>query len=137
MTTVYIKQNGTKVTVEVTEEMAEQLKACRREVWRNEAKEEYHTTSLDSIEENGSIFADPMLSIEDSMIGREDKSEQRRKLKKALTQLTPGQRKLIYYIYVKKIPQKAIAEYLGIAKSSMSERMTTIYKHLKKYFEEN
>lgn len=44
--------------MEVTNEVAAQIEKNRREQWRGDAYEKYHTTSLESITESGHEFED-------------------------------------------------------------------------------
>ncbi len=115
MTKIYVKANGVKVEVDVTEAVADCLQACRRSEWNSDAKAKYHTTSLEKLEENGSIFADPSLSPEEAMIDREDKAEEMRKLKKAMATLSTEQRKIVHMRFVKRMELKEIGKIFGIS----------------------
>lgn len=132
MTTVYIKQNGTKVTVEVTEEIAEYLKHTRRQIWCNEAKEEYHTTSLDSMEANGSVFACSALGAEEQLIAREVAVEQRTRLKLAMRTLSQEQLKLVKMRYVDRMKLAEIAIVFGITYQAVQNRIKKILRKIRK-----
>lgn len=73
MKRIYFKDGeGKTVYVEVSDKVAETYMEAKREAWRNDAYEEYHTTSLDAIQESGHEFADAGADIEAAMISCED-----------------------------------------------------------------
>ena len=89
---------GITVYVEVTEEQKKALIKMNRRSWRLDAKEAYHTTSLDAIEEAGHIFVSEELNGEESMIVAEELLQDKhllKKLKKILPLLTSKQRKTL------------------------------------------
>lgn len=78
MKRIYFKdQQGNIVFADVTDEVAEQLKENRREQWRGDAYEEYHTTSLDAITDSGHEFEDVNADIESRLIAEEEEAERR------------------------------------------------------------
>ncbi|MEG1806476.1 MAG: hypothetical protein RR327_08870, partial [Clostridia bacterium] len=89
MTQIYIKENGKKVTIEVSDEVAVAIEETRRDIWKSEAKAQYHNTSLDGIEEDGAIFASEELSPLDEYIEREDKKNESLALRQAISTLAP------------------------------------------------
>ena len=87
---------GKTVYVEVSDKVAETYMEVKREAWRNDSYEEYHTTSLDAIQESGLEFADEGADIEAGMISREDAAERKQMLvtlKSAIPHLTPLQQR--------------------------------------------
>lgn len=80
----------------------------KREAWRNDSYEEYHTTSLDAIQESGHEFADAGAEIEAAMISCEDAVERKQmlvKLKSAIPKLTPLQQRTLKKIFVLNMSQ--------------------------------
>ena len=73
---------GVTVYVEVTEEQKKALIKMNRRSWRLDAKEAYHTTSLDAIEEAGHVFVSEELNGEESMIVAEELLQDKHLLKK-------------------------------------------------------
>ena len=68
MKRIYFKDGeGKTVYVEVSDKVAETYMEVKREAWRNDSYEEYHTTSLDAIQESGLEFADEGADIEAGM----------------------------------------------------------------------
>ena len=136
MKKIYFKEsNGNKVTVAVTEEVAQELRELRREEWRGESYERYHTTSLDVIIDAGHDFADERSNAETILIAREEKKRKNktmRKLKEAYFLLTPLQRETLRKIYVLNKTQAEIARDEGVVESVISRRIRRIYARLKK-----
>lgn len=127
---------GVTVFVEVTEEQKKALIKMNRRSWRLDAKEEYHTTSLDAIEEAGHIFMSNELNAEDSMIEAEDLLQDKRvlkMLKKILPLLTPLQRKTLYKICVEGKNQAQIAAEESVTEVALTRRMNAIRKKIKKF----
>lgn len=134
MTTIYIKQNEVKITIEVTEQVAETMKEARRAEWRNDAKEKYHNSSLTDMESTGKLFGDKASSAEELMVEREERVEQNKKLRSGMDNLTPEQRKIIKMRFVERMELTEIAEELGITYQAVQQRLKTILKKLKKLF---
>ena len=129
---------GVTVYVEVTEEQKKALIKMNRRSWRLDAKESYHTTSLDAIEEAGHIFVSEELNGEESMIAREDLLHDKRTLKmlkKILPLLTPLQRKTLYRLCVNGKTQAEIATEDGVTEAAIAIRMSDIRKKIKKLLE--
>lgn len=54
MQNIYYKDaDGKEISVEVTDEVAAAYRESRREEWRGNAKERYHTVSLDAVTDAG------------------------------------------------------------------------------------
>ena len=129
---------GVTVYVEVTEEQKKALIKMNRRSWRLDAKEAYHTTSLDAIEEAGHIFVSEELNGEESMIVAEELLQDKhllKKLKKILPLLTSKQRKTLYKLCVEKKTPAEIAEEEGVAKQSIADRIEGLRKKIKKFLE--
>ena len=104
MKRIYFKDGeGKTVYVEVSDKVAETYMEVKREAWLNDSYEEYHTTSLDAIQESGHEFADEGADIEAGMISCEDAVERKQmlvKLKSAIPKLTPLQQRTLKKIFV-------------------------------------
>ena len=129
---------GVTVYVEVTEEQKKALIKMNRRSWRLDARESYHTTSLDAIEEAGHVFVSEELNGEESMIVAEELLQDKhllKKLKKILPLLTSKQRKTLYKLCVEKKTPAEIAEEEGVAKQSIADRIEGLRKKIKKFLE--
>lgn len=129
---------GVTVFVEVTEEQKKALIKMNRRSWRLDAKEAYHTTSLDAIEEAGHVFVSEELNGEEAMIAAEELLQDKlilKKLKTILPLLTPLQRKTLYKVCVRKMNGMEIAEEEGLAKQVVYRRLENISKKIKKLLE--
>ena len=129
---------GVTVYVEVTEEQKKALIKMNRRSWRLDAKESYHTTSLDAIEEAGHIFVSEELNGEEAMIAAEELLHDKRTLKmlkKILPLLTALQRKTLYQLCVKGKTQAEIAAEEGVTEVALTRRMNAIRKKIKKFLE--
>ena len=130
----YRDTNGRKVSVFVTDEVATAMRDVRREEWGTDAKAHYHNVSLQSLEEAGYQLAETSTDCLESLILREERADKHRRLKQALSTLTPSQRKIVYYLYVKNLSLKEIAEKLGITYQAVQDRRKKILEKLKKFF---
>ena len=130
----YRDTNGRKVSVFVTDEVATAMRDVRREEWRSDAKAHYHNVSLQSLEEAGYQIADNSPDCLESLILREESADKHRRLKQALSMLTPSQKKIVYYLYVKNLSLKEIAAKLGITYQAVQDRRKKILEKLKKFF---
>lgn len=141
MAKIYFKdEQGKKVSVEVTDEVAKQYRESLQEEWRGDAYEGYYSTSLESITEAGHDFADEKIDTEELYLAREERNEKSqliKKLKQAMKILTKEQVMLVKKIYFQGLSQEEIAEQEGVCKQAISNRMQRIYQRLKKFFEEN
>ena len=87
--------------------------------------------SLDALKEEGFDGVDERLDVEANFIAREERKEMYQKLKQAISSLKPVQREIIKMIYVEGKSQKEVAKELGIAESTLSERVKLIISKLK------
>lgn len=139
MVKIYVKNaNGQKVYVEVTDEQAKAYRdECRKE-WRSMANEKNHTVSLDEIVDAGHDMADEQSDIESIFEEKERKEQTKaliKKLKEAMSELTPVQRRTIYKLFVKNMSQSEIAREEGVNRTSIKNRIDGIYSRLKKLLE--
>ncbi len=139
MVKIYVKNaDGQKVYVEVTDEQAKVYRdECRRE-WRNMANEKNHTVSLDEIVDAGHDMADEKSDIESIFEEKERKANTKaliKKLKEAMSELTPIQRRTIYKLFVKNMSQAEIAKEEGLSKAAITYRVKGIYSRLKNLLE--
>ena len=139
MVKIYVKNaNGQKVYVEVTDEQTKVYRdECRKE-WRNMANEKNHTVSLDEIVDAGHDIADEQSDIESIFEEKENKANTKaliRKLKDAMSELTPTQKRTIYKLFVKNMTQAEIAKEEGLSKAAITYRVNGIYSRLKKLLE--
>lgn len=134
---IYYKDaDGKEISVEVTDEVAAAYHESRRKEWRGNAKERYHTVSLDAVTDAGHEFEDESASIDDILTREEDDATRQallRKLKDAVAHLTPLQRATLYKLYVLRMSQREIAIEEGVTEATVSERITNLHNRLKKF----
>lgn len=139
MAKIYFKdEQGKKVSVEVSDEVAKQYRESLQEEWRGDAYESYYSTSLDSITEAGHDFADEEADTEELYLEMEAQAERKvlmRKLKAALPYLTDLQRKTIHKLFVLNMSQAEIAQEEGVLRCTIKERVDGIFAKLKKLIE--
>ncbi len=101
---IYFKDaSGQKIEIEVTDEVAKTMQECRREEWRNEAKERYYrgrtlSTLTDDAIEFRQEKAERSLMVEspeEKLIAEEERSVLRVELNKRLETLTKRQRQVL------------------------------------------
>ncbi len=135
---IYYKDaDGKEISVEVTDEVAQAYHESRRKEWRGNAKERYHTVSLDAVTDAGHEFEDESASI-DVLTREEDEAARRalvETLREAVAHLTPLQRATLHKLYVLHMSQSDIAREEGVARQIISKRLIRIYKCLKKFLE--
>ena len=142
LTTTITANNSTvkEISVWLDDETAKKLEKCEANIIHEYILEEYKARlierketrrhqSLDKSLEHGFDVIDKNLDLENRVF-REIEAE---KLHKALTELTPEQRRLVERIYFKEEKQTDVARELGIDKTSLRDRLKVIYKKLKKF----
>lgn len=138
---IYYKDaDGKEISVEVTDEVAAAYHESRREEWRGNARERYHTVSLDAVTDAGHGFADGDEGIDERMLREEDdaaRQELLEKLRSAAEHLTPLQRATLHKLYVLHMSQAKISREEGVIESVISRRISRIYARLKKFLEKN
>ena len=133
---IYYKDaDGKEISVEVTDEVAQAYHESRRKEWRGNAKERYHTVSLDAVTDAGHEFEDESASIDVLTREEDDATRQAllRKLKEAVAHLTPLQRATLHKLYVLHMSQREIAIEEGVTEATVSERITNLHNRLKKF----
>ena len=143
MTKIKANINGTIVEIEVEDKFAEQYEEFNKEYSQNEWKYEQRMrrkgVSLESLIEGGYQFrsnepipGDP--TARELAIMKEQRRDRIRKiLKHTYKQLTQEQKILFKRVILGKEKQCDVAEELGIAKQSMSDRI----RRIKAKFEKN
>ncbi len=141
MAKIYFKdEQGKKVSIEVSDEVAKQYRESLQEEWRGDAYESYYSTSLDSITKAGHDFVDEEADTEELYLEREAQAERKvlmRKLKAALPYLTDLQRKTIHKLFVLNMSQSEIAREEGVAQQVVNKRVARIYVQLKRLIQKN
>ena len=98
---IYIKDaDGRKVIVEVTDEVAQAYRESLREEWRGDAKERYHTISLDVVTGSGHEFADGNEILAERLSHDAVRQALLEKLRDAFQSLTPLQKRTLYKVGV-------------------------------------
>lgn len=129
MTKIYFKDaNGQKIEIEVTGEVAKTMRECRREEWRNDAKERYYRErTLSTLTEDAIEFRQDkpernlmVESPEEKLIAEEEKNELRIGLNKRLETLTDRQRQVLSLLY-KGLTVTEIAKQLNVTKQSVND----------------
>ena len=126
--------------MEVTDEVAQAYHESRRKEWRGNAKERYHTVSLEAATDAGHEFTDGDEGIDERMLREEDdaaRQELLEKLRSAAEHLTPLQRSTLHKLYVLHMSQAEISREEGVIESVISRRISRIYARLKKFLEKN
>lgn len=137
MKTIYIKENGRKINVEVTDEVYEVMKEERRSEWRSDAKFAYYNYSLDDRFDKGIEVEDERANIENRYIDEEDKLEREsylEKLKNVIDCLSVKQMSAINKHYFLGMSYSDIAREEQVGKSTIAERIESGLKKLKKFF---
>lgn len=133
---IYYKDaKGKKVRIEVTDEVAAAYRESLREEWRGDAKEKYHTLSLNKFAEEGYEIMAVGENAESRMLTREDEEEKAflfKRIKKLLLLLTPLQRKTLKKLYFCHMTQAEIARDEGVSEPVISKRVARIYARLQK-----
>lgn len=125
--------DGTTNEVEVTEEIylihLELLQQEKRNHWKETRRHTslYYFTDM-GIDFEGKHTESPL----DLYIRKENIAS----IRKAVSKLTDKRRELIKLAYFQEMSFRAIAKEKGLSKSAISQRMKTIYKHLRKHLGE-
>lgn len=137
MQNIYYKDaDGKEISVEVTDEVAAAYRESRREEWRGNARERYHTISLDAATDAGHEFADADEGIDERLSREEDDTARQAllvKLREAVELLTPLQRATLHKLYALHMSQREIAIEEGVTEATVSERITNLHNRLKKF----
>ena len=138
---IYYKDaDGKEISVEVTDEVAQAYHESRRKEWRGNAKERYHTVSLDAVTDAGHEFADGDEGIDERLSREADdavRQEHLEKLSEAVEHLTPLRRATVYKLYVLRMSQREIAIEEDVTEATVSERIANLHNKLKKISEKS
>ncbi len=141
MAKIYLKDKyGNKVTVEVTDDVAENYRDSLREEWRSDAYEKYYTQSLNGLIEAGRDFEDGQADTEGNFVLQEEQQERlvlMKKLKIALPHLTDLQRWTLHKLFVLNMTQSEIAREEGVTQQVVNRRVARIFNQLRKLIEKN
>lgn len=122
--------DGTTNEVEVTEEIYLIHLELLQQEKRNHWKETRRHTSLYYFTDMGIDFEDKHA---ESPLDLYIRKENIASIRKAILQLPDKRRELIKLAYFQEMTFRAIAKEQGLSKSAISQRMKTIYKHLRKH----
>ena len=133
MTKIKVEINGTVVEIEVTETFAMQYAQMESKDKNVERKETRRHQSLELSMEAGFDFEDKnAINPEEEMLKKEQGKRYRKILKYTYKQLTPEQKILFKRVILGKEKQCDVAEEMGIAKQSMSDRIIRIKSRFEK-----
>ena len=141
MKEIYLKdENGNKITVQVSDDLAVEYRKSLREEWKNDAYENYHTVSLENAIEKGKGFTAEQPNAEEIFIENCDRQERQlliKKLKVVLPKLTELQRSTIHKLFVLNMSQAEIAREEGVSQQVVNRRVARIYAQLKRFLKNN
>ncbi|MCM1438731.1 MAG: hypothetical protein NC131_05910 [Roseburia sp.] len=141
MKKIYLKnKQGIKVTVEVTDEVAEQYRKCLRTEWNSNAYARYYNVSLENIVTNGKDFADEQFNAEEQLIEYCERVERKillRKVKAIFPLLTELQRKTLYKLFVLNMTQAEIAREEHVTEQAVSDRTIRLYSKIRQLIAKN
>lgn len=122
--------DGTTNEVEVTEDIYLIHLELLQQEKRNHWKETRRHTSLYYFTDMGIDFEDKR---SESPLDLYIRKENITSVRNAMSHLTDKRRELIKLAYFQEMSFRAIAKEKGLSKSAISQRMKTIYKHLRKH----
>lgn len=138
---IYFKDaSGQKIEIEVSDEIAKTMQECRREEWRNDAKERYYrgrtlsTLTDDAIEfrQNKTERNLMVESPEEKLIAEEVRDELRVGLNQRLETLTERQKQVLSLLY-KGLTITEIARKLNVTKQSANDIKKAIQNKFKEF----
>jgi RNA polymerase sigma factor (sigma-70 family) len=134
MTKIYIKNDeGQRIYIEVTKEVANADTEFRRAEWRNDAKEKYYRDpKLHDLNDKDEELACEEHNPERKIIVAEEKKEFRAKMIAALKSLTPEQLELVKFLKAGKTITQ-IATHFGVSKAAVSQMRNRIQEKFKKF----
>jgi DNA-directed RNA polymerase specialized sigma subunit len=138
--TIYIKQNGKKVTVEVSEGLYREMARMRREEWRNEKSYKNHNHSLEAGMEQGCDIEDDSRNPETLFAendGETQKALRLKKLKEGLKTLSDKQSGAIHKYFFLRMSYAEIANEDGVSKQAVEQRIQSALKILRKLFQKH
>ena len=122
--------DGTTNEVEITEDIYLIHLELLQQEKRNHWKETRRHTSLYYFTDMGIDFEDKQTENPLELYIRKENIAS---IRKAMSYLTDKRRKLIHKVFFEEKTFRAIAREQGLSKSAISQRMKTIYKHLRKH----
>ena len=133
---IYQVERHKVLMVEVQNEQEEQavLMANRdfEKMEKRAQRERLRTCSFDKlVEEDGFDVPDDSPSVEEQVCENIEKEH----LHRAIAMLTAEQQEIIKLVYFDGVEQQEVAKLLGISKGAISQRLQTIYKKLKEFYE--
>lgn len=120
--------NGEITEIEVEQSLGELLLDFDRQEYNNDHKETRRHISLDGLDFEGELFADPADTAED--VARRDEAT---RLMQAIAALTPPQRELVRRVFFDNERIVDIARSEGVSHVAILDRLKRIYKKLKNY----
>jgi DNA-binding NarL/FixJ family response regulator len=132
---IYLKENGKRISVEVTDEAERAITETRRAIWRNESKERYYgAVSLDAagdgdIRRAGGCAA---ASPEAIYVAEEEAREMKKEMGTVFKTLTTRQTEVLKFL-VKGKSVTEIARVLGVAKQSVSDVRRAVQKKFERF----
>ncbi|MCL2797710.1 MAG: hypothetical protein FWD58_06625 [Firmicutes bacterium] len=127
MKEIYIKNDGIKETVAVSDELAEAMAEMRRAWWRIESTERYYReASIDAMPDCDERIISEKFNPEAMMVAAEDKQKRQTKLSAAYNALTARQKQVVKLLIGKSVTETAAL--LGVSKQSISDIRTAVQK---------
>lgn len=127
-TITYTFVDGTKQTLEVSDEFYEKFIAIEKEQRNSDRRETRRHISLDRLMDNGFDIPTDDKSIAEMLLENCDDE----KLQKAINKLLPAQKELLIKIFSQGFSAKDIAEKEGVDKSAISKRLSRIFEKIRK-----
>lgn len=141
MKKIYFKdREGNKVTVEVTDEIAQQYRESLRAEWGNDAYARYYTVSLENVMDKGMDFADEQLNAEEQLIENCERGKRKiliRRVKAVFPLLTELQRNTLHKLFVLNMSQADIAREERVSEQAVSDRIIRLYSKLRQLITKN
>lgn len=122
--------DGTTNTIEVTDEMYDELKKLDDEERKQNYNYNRHNTPLSMFSYDGEDFADPNGDMSDILIFKDDMQI----LKKAIVSLSENQARLVKLFFIEKKTLMEIASIEGVSFQAIADRLKKIYAKLKKFW---
>ena len=126
MKIVYKFANGETATVEVPEELVEEMKKLQRDEWASDKRNQRHTTSYDS-----KLYEGPEYGYEDTPFAEDDIREMAEKIDRLMSDLTIPQRNRVKQLLDGKNMQE-IADAEGVKRQTVYESIKAVRAKVKK-----
>ena len=132
MTKLKIRYGSEYITVDVEDALALAIYETERMERLTERRETRRHQSLERSIERGFEPEDSSADVAAIVTEREE----RRSLYKAMTKLSPEQRRLLKLIYSDGVSETELAKILGVSRQAICGRLKRIYIKLRKNFED-